>query len=100
MAIDKLSNNNLVIDNLPGAPPPEDSPNEEPIDSQQPDVTCTPDQTKTKAHKQVVGVENAGGKPYGKASGLYNKNRKDSEQWNPWHPFRSAHDFQQAQSFS
>jgi hypothetical protein len=31
---------------------------------------------------------------------LYNKHRKYSEQWNPWHPVWSAHDFQQAQSFS
>jgi hypothetical protein len=45
-------------------------------------------------------MENAGGKAYGKATGLYNKHRKYSEQWNPWHPFQSAHDFQQAQSFS
>ena len=41
-----------------------------------------------------------GGKAYGKATGLYNKHRKDSEQWYPWHPLQSAHDFQQAQSFS
>jgi len=45
-------------------------------------------------------VENARGKAYGKATGLYNKHRKYSEQWNPWHPLQSAHDFQQAQSFS
>jgi hypothetical protein len=45
-------------------------------------------------------VEHVGGKAYGKATGLYNKHRKYSERWNPWHPFRSAHDFQQAQSFS
>jgi hypothetical protein len=45
-------------------------------------------------------VENAGGKAYGKATGLYNKHRKYSEQWNPWHPFQSAQNFQQAQSFS
>jgi len=44
-------------------------------------------------------VENGGGKAYGKATGLYNKHCKYSEQWNPWHPFESAHDFQQAQSF-
>jgi hypothetical protein len=54
----------------------------------------------TKADRQVVGVENVGGKAYGKATGLYNKHRKYSEQWNPWHPFRSAHDLQQAQLFS
>jgi hypothetical protein len=45
-------------------------------------------------------VENAGGKAYGKATGLYNKHRTYSEQWNPWHPFWSTHNFQQAQSFS
>ena len=100
MAIGKLSINDLLIDNEPGAPPPEDTPNQEPIDPQQLDLTCTPDPTKTKAHWQVVGVENAGGKAYGRAIGLSTMHRKYSEQWNPWHPFRSAHDFQQAQSFS
>jgi hypothetical protein len=45
-------------------------------------------------------VENAGGKAYGKATGLYNKHRKYSEQWNPWHPFQTGNDYQQAQSFS
>jgi len=100
MAIDKLSINNLLIDIVLGVPPPEDTPNEEPIDPQQPDLTCTPDPTKTKAHWQVVGVENTGGKAYANATGLYNKHRNYSEQWNPWHPVRSAHDFQQGQSFS
>jgi len=79
MAINKLSINDLLIDNIPGAPPPEDTPNKEPIDPQQPDLTCTPDPTKTRAHRQVVGVENAGGKAYGKSTGLYNKHRKYSE---------------------
>jgi len=100
MAIDQLPNNDRLIDNVPGAPPPQDTPNEEPIDPQQPDLTCTPDPTKTKAHRQEVGVENAGGKAYGKVTGLYDKHRKYSEQWNPWHPFRSAYYFQQAQLFS
>jgi hypothetical protein len=100
MAIDKLSINDLLLDNVPGAPPPEDTPSEASIDPQQPDLTCTSDLTKSKAHRQVVGVENAGGKAYGKANGLYNKHRKYSEQWNPGHPFRSGHNFQQAQSFS
>ena len=100
MAIDKLPINNQLIDNVPGAPLPEDTPNEEPRDPQQPDPTCTPDPTKTQAHGQVVGLENAGGTAYGKATGLYNKHHKYSEQWNPWHPCQSAHDFQQAQSFS
>jgi len=87
MAIDKLSIDNLLIDNVPGAPPPEDTRNEEPIDPQQPDLTCTPDPTMRKAHWQVVGVENAGVKAYRNATGLYNKHRKYLEQWNPWHPF-------------
>jgi hypothetical protein len=101
MAIDELSYLiHLPIDNVPGALAPEDTPNREPIDPQKPDRTCTPDPTKTSAHRHVVGVENAVGKAYGKATGLYNQHRKYSEQWNPWHPFRSAHDFQQAQSFS
>jgi len=45
-------------------------------------------------------VDNAGGKAYGTATGLYNKHCKNSEQWNPWHPFQSAHDLQHSQSFS
>jgi len=94
MAIDKLSINDLHLDNVPGAPPPEDTPNEGPIDPQQRDLACTPDTTKTKTDRQVVGVENVGGTVHGKATGLYNKHRKYSEQWNPWHPFQSAHDFQ------
>jgi len=80
MASDKLTINDILIDNVPGAPPPEDTLNEEPIDPQQPDLTCTPDPTKTKAHRQVVGVENAVGKENGKATGLYNKQQKYSEQ--------------------
>jgi hypothetical protein len=89
MAIDKLPINDRLIVNVPGAPPLEDTPNQDLIDSQQPDLTCTPDPTKTKAHRQVVGLENAGGNAYGKATGLDNKHRKYLEQWNPWHPFRS-----------
>jgi hypothetical protein len=76
MAIDKLGINDILLDNVPGAPPPEDPPNEEPIDSQQPDLTCTPDPTKTKAQRQVVGVEIAGGIAYGNVTGLFNKHQK------------------------
>jgi len=100
MAIDKLSINDLPIGNVPGAPPPEDTPNEEPIDSQQPDLTYTPHPTKTKAYRHIVGVENVEVTAYGKATGLYNKHREYSEQWNPWQLFWSAHDVQQDQSFS
>jgi len=44
-----------------GAPPPEDTPDEGTIHPKIPDLTCTPDPTKTKAHRQVVGVDNVGG---------------------------------------
>jgi len=100
MAMDKLPIDDLFLDNVPGAPPPEVTTNEEPIEPEQLDLTCTPDPTKTEAHRQVVGVENAGGRAYGKVTGLYNKHQQYTEQWNPWHPFWSAHDLQQAQSFS
>jgi hypothetical protein len=76
MAIDKLPINDRLIDHVTGAPPPENTRNEDPIYPQQPDLTCTPDPTKTKAHRQVFGLENAGGKAYGKETGLYNKHRK------------------------
>jgi hypothetical protein len=70
------------------------------IDLQKPDLTCTPDPTKMGADRQAVGVEKVGGKAYGKATGLYNKHRKYSEHWNPWHHFQTAHDLQQALRFS
>jgi len=92
--------NDLPIDNVPGAPPPEDTPNEETIDPRKPDPTCTPDQTKTKIYKDQVGVEQVWGKAYGKATWLYNKHRKYTELWTPSHPSWSVHDFQHAQSFS
>ena len=100
MAINKLSINDQLIDNIPGAPAPEDTNNQEPIDPPQPDLTYTPNPTQTKAHRQVVGVENVRGKAYGKATGLYNKHRKYSEQWNPWHPVWSTPHFQPPQLFS
>jgi len=101
MAIDKLRQLiYLPVDNVPGAPPPDDTPDKEMMHPQRSYLTCTTDPTETRAHRQVVGVENAEGKAYGKATGLYNKHRKYSEQWNPWHPFQSAHEVQQAQSFS
>jgi hypothetical protein len=70
MAIDKLSIHDLLIDNVPGTPPPDDAANKEPIDPQQPDHSCTPNPTKMKTYRQVVGVDNVGRKAYGKATGL------------------------------
>ena len=84
MAINELSQLiYLPIDNVPGTPPPEDTPDKETIDPQMPDLTCTLDPTKTRPDRPVVEVDNAAGKAYGKATGLYNKHRKYSEQWNP-----------------
>jgi hypothetical protein len=64
------STNHQTTDNVTGAPLPEDPPNNETIDPQNLDLTYTPDPTKTKDHRQVVGVDNAGGKAYGKATRL------------------------------
>jgi len=100
MAIAELSQlSHLPIDDVHGTPPAENTSDEETIGHQMPDLICTPDPTKTRAHRQVAGVENAEGKAYGKATGFYNKHCKYSEQRNPWHPFQSVHNFQQAQSF-
>jgi len=58
MAIDEFSQLiHLPIDNVPGAPPPKDTPDEETIDPQNPHLTCTFDHTMTTVHRQVVGVE-------------------------------------------
>jgi len=76
MAINKLLINDLLIGNVLGAPPREDTPNKQHIDPQQADRTHTPDATKTQAQRQVVGVENVGGNAYGKATGMYNKHRR------------------------
>jgi len=101
MGIDELSQlSHLPIDNEPGVPLPGDTPDKETMDRRKPGLTCTTDQKKTNDDRQVVGVENAGGKAYGKATGVYNKHRKYSEQWNPWHPFRLAYHCQHGQSFN
>jgi len=83
MAIDKLSINDVLIEYILGSPPPENTPHEEPIEPQKPALTCTPDSTKRNARRQVVKVQNAGWKAYGKATELYIKNHNNSEQWNP-----------------
>jgi hypothetical protein len=79
MVIDNLPNNNRLIGNVPGAPTPEDPTNAEPIVLQQPVLTCTPDPTMAECHRQVIGVDSAGGKAYRKATGFYNLHRKNSE---------------------
>ena len=65
--------NHQTTDDVPSVPPPANTSDKETIDPQKRDLTCTPDSTKTKAHRQVVGVDNVEWKAYGKATGLYNK---------------------------
>jgi len=90
----------LPIDHVPGAPPPEVAPDKDTLDPQEPNLTYPHDPTKTMAHREVVGVDNVVGKANGKATGLYNKHRKYSEQWNPCNPIHSAHNLQQTRSFT
>jgi len=80
MAVDMWQINYLYIDNILGASPVKDNPNQEPIHSHQPDVTCTPDPIKTKAHRKEVGVENTQGIGHSKATELYNKDWIYTEQ--------------------
>jgi hypothetical protein len=46
-------------------------------------------------HTEVYG-EAAGGQVVGEATSLYDKHRKPN--WNPWHPFANAFDYQQARA--
>jgi hypothetical protein len=85
MAFDKLSINDLLKGNVPGVPPPEDTPDDKHKDPHQPHRPCTPDPTMTKANRHVVGVDNSSRPGHIKATGLYNKHQKQSEQWNPCH---------------
>jgi hypothetical protein len=90
-----------MLTNVPGAPPCEDKPDEGTIDPQMPGLTGTSDPTKTMAFRQIVdGVENVGRKEYCKVTGLFNKYHKCTGQWNLWHPFWLAHNFQQVQLLS
>lgn len=65
------STNDLLLNNVPGVPPREDKPDEETVNPQTPGLSGTSDLTKMRAVRQVLdGVENVGGKEYGKATGL------------------------------
>jgi len=46
---------------VPGAPPPEDTPDEETVECQKPDLACTPDATKRYVHRQGITVRKVGG---------------------------------------
>lgn len=97
MAIDKPAATDLPMVDVPGAPPPEDTPCKKPTDTPNPDLTCTPHPTKIMTDGEVIGEQNARGTAYGKATTSYNKHYKYSELWNPWNRFWSAHDFPPAQ---
>jgi hypothetical protein len=60
--------------------PGEDTSDEGTIDRQKPDWTSSPEGTKTRARRQVIGVDTAVGKVYSNATGLYNNHQKYSEQ--------------------
>jgi len=87
----------LTVDIVSGALPLKATSNSEILDPHKPDQASTFDPANRKVFGEIVGVGNASGKVYGKATGLYSKHCKYSEQWNPWHSCQFAHNFQQAQ---
>jgi len=100
MAIDEFGQLiHLPIGNVRCAPQHDDTSDEETIDPQKPNPTYYGHPTMTRDLTKVVVVEYLGGHANCKATGLYNKHRKYSEQWNPWHAVQSAHYIQQVQSF-
>ena len=94
------SSNDQRMEYVPRAPSPDDAPDEETIVPQKPGPICTPVWTKVNLHWKVIWRDNVGGKVYGKMTRLHNKHYQYSDPWNPWHPFFSAYDFQQAPSLS
>ena len=52
----------------------------------EPDIHCVPDDTRTLHHPRSAG------RTYGEAHGIYQKHRRPD--WNPWHPFKNARDFE------
>ena len=53
---------------------------------EEPDLHCVPDHTKTQHHPRNAG------RTVGDARGIYQKHRRPD--WNPWHPFKNARDFE------
>jgi len=94
-----------VGDDIPGNEPPPREGNTvwdglrlgetsaDPPEPEHPDLTCTPDPTKTVFYTAFEGPDSAG-KSYGPATTLYKKHLK--EDWNPWYPFLNGKDFEQA----
>jgi hypothetical protein len=86
----RQSTNDLPIGNIPVVPTPADNPHNETVVTQMADPKCTPHPTKLMACTESVGEENAGVTVFGKATGLYNRNRKYSELLSPYYPFWSS----------
>ena len=53
---------------------------------EEPDIHCVPDDNKTQHHPRHAG------RTYGEAQGTFQKHL--SPDWNPWHPFKKARDFE------
>jgi hypothetical protein len=66
MALQKLANGYLPVENVPGAPPPDGTHNTQQIDLQPLHPTCTSVQTMPLAYLEVVGEDNTDGKVSGK----------------------------------
>lgn len=86
-----FTNNDSPMDNIPGAPPPNNTPGKESIHPLQTAHICTADPTKKMAPSKVLAVANVQENWYGKANRLFNKHCENSELCNPWHPVQYTH---------
>jgi hypothetical protein len=86
IAIDMFKNDDLIMVNIHGAPPPNGTPEKQSIDPLQTDHTCTADSTKKMASSEVVALVTVVENGYGKANRLFNKHHENSKLCNPWHP--------------
>jgi len=93
------STHGLPIYHVFGAPPSEGTSNKPIIDLQKTDLTCMTDSSMIMKYRKVVGVENVGGKVYGKATESFNKHYRYSEQWNRWPASWSMYEYPQALLF-
>jgi len=94
-----LSANTELTDSVPGAPPSDNTLDTETIDPQKPHQRSFPKLTAIQIYKNIVGVDNVGEISYGKATGLYNKHHKHSEQYNLSHLVGSAQNFNKLNCF-
>ena len=79
---------------IPAELPP---PNDAPELPEKHDVSFVPART---VNHSAVFEDAEAGKVLGRAEGLYDKHLKYGSDWNPWHPFANAFDYQQARALS